>query len=156
MSAASIMGLARELVSWVSPDPPSLLVLACYFDDSGTHVGSKVVVFGGLLGQREHWEYFEPRWREKLDHPLPGKLPLKRFHMWDCQWRKGEFIDYREAESDALIHDFRQIILDSGVTGVAAAIAKKDYDELIPDDLRAKIGGLTTWRLHPQSLRSTT
>lgn len=106
-----------------------------YIDDSGTHDGAPVVVFGGLIGEQEQWERFEPRWKAKLANPLPGKSPLKRFHMHHCQRQRGDFIDYSDAESDALIHDFRQIILDCGVHGVSAAISKADYDELITGSL---------------------
>jgi hypothetical protein len=136
----SIVDVARELVSWVNPETGRLLVLACYFDDSGTHAGSPVVVFGDLLGEKEHWQEFEPKWRAKLAAPLPGKPPLKRFHMFDCEWGLGEFADYNKAERDAVTHDFRQIILDSGVTGVCAGIARPDFDELITGALRASLG----------------
>ncbi len=115
-------------------------MLACYFDDSGTHAGSPVVVFGGLIGQKEHWEDFEPKWKAKLAKPLPGKPPLKRFHMWDCQWGMGDYAGYSKGERDAVIHDFRQIILDCGVTGVAAAISRKDFDELITGETRRQLG----------------
>ncbi|MDI1262574.1 MAG: DUF3800 domain-containing protein [bacterium] len=102
-----------------------------YLDDSGTHAGSKIVVFGGLIGEQAQWEEFEPRWKAKLANPLPGKPPLKRFHMAHCQWGWEEFESYSKGERDRLIHDFRQIILDCGVHGVSAAISKSDYDELI-------------------------
>lgn len=142
MSVHSIVDVARELVSWVNPDPGGFLVLACYFDDSGTHATSPVVVFGGLLGQKEHWEAFEPQWRAKLAAPLPGKPPLKRFHMFDCKWGLGEFADYNAAERDAVTYEFRKIILDSGVTGVCAGIPRADFDELITGDLRASLGSV--------------
>lgn len=140
MGVHSIVDVARELISWSDPNPGSLLLLACYFDDSGTHAGSPVVVFGGLIGQREHWEDFEPKWKAKLAQPLPGKPPLKRFHMFDCKWGLGEFIGWSEAERNAVTHDFRQIILDCGVTGVSAAIARADYDELVTGEVRTWLG----------------
>lgn len=141
MSALSIIDVARELVSWATPDPRSLLVAAFYIDDSGTHKGAPVVVFGGLIGEQEQWEFFEPRWKAELAAPLQGKKPpLKRFHMFDCKWGLGEFSGYSSGERDAATHDFRKIILDSGVHGVAAAISRADYDELMPDTLRATHG----------------
>lgn len=137
MDGFSMMEAAR-LVSRTNPSARNLLV--CYFDDSGTHDGSRIVVFAGLIGEDEQWDYFEPRWNEKLARPLPGKPPLKRFHMFDCKWGYGEFAGYGEAERDAVTHDFRQIILDSGVIGVASAVSTRDWDEIVTGDYRQILG----------------
>jgi hypothetical protein len=102
-----------------------------YFDDSGTHASSEVVVWGGLMGIERQWLKFEEDWKAKLAEPLPGKPPLKRFHMSECEARAGEFSDYSTAEKDAAIHDFRQVILDSGVYGYAAAVFVPDWNRII-------------------------
>src|SRR3954447_19259018 len=102
-----------------------------YFDDSGTHGSSEVVVWGGLMGTDSQWLRFGRDWNSKLDDPLPGKPPLKRFHMTDCQAKDGEFRDYSEAEKNAVIHDFRKVILDSGIYGYAAAVVIADWNEII-------------------------
>src|SRR4051794_36222543 len=93
-----------------------------YFDDSGTHGSSEVVVWGGLMGTESQWLKFELKWKAKLAEPLPGKPPLKRFHMAECDAGDGEFIGYNRGELDAVTHDFRQIILDAGVYGYAAGV----------------------------------
>jgi hypothetical protein len=110
-----------------------LLILRAYFDDSGTHSGSDVAVMGGLIGTSEQWERFELAWAEKLANPLPesGKPPLRMFHLGACNARADEFAGYRDAEQDAVIHDFRQIIINARLTSLAMAMDKQAWDELV-------------------------
>jgi hypothetical protein len=104
-----------------------------YFDDSGTHRSSEVVVVGGLIGRPERWCVFEEQWGAKLADPLPeaSKPALTKFGLADCNALKGEFLGYSEAEADAVTHDFRQILIGSGLIGFAAAIERKPWAELV-------------------------
>ena len=109
-------------------------MLTAYFDDSGTHRDSKIVLYGGLIGLDEkNWRAFDTAWKAKLADPLPqvSKPPLRRFHMTDCMARDGEFSGYSEPERNAVIHDFRQIILDSGLYGYACAVHLPDWDQIV-------------------------
>lgn len=115
-------------------DLGSAPMLTAYFDDSGTHRDSKIVLYGGLIGHDEkHWRVFDAAWKAKLADPLPqvNKPPLRRFHMTDCMANVGEFSDYSEPERDAVIHDFRQIILNSGLYGYACAVHLPDWDQVV-------------------------
>ena len=119
-------------------------MLRAYFDDSGTHANSSVVVMGGLIGTVQQWERFERAWAARLADPLPGydKPPLKMFHLSACEgrWPKSGFEDYSDAEQAALIHDFRRIILDAKLTSTASAIDRKAWDELVVGPYRAVLG----------------
>jgi hypothetical protein len=53
-------------------------MLTGYFDDSGTHSNSEIVVMAGFVGTGEQWQKFEKTWADKLSKPLPDKPPLKR------------------------------------------------------------------------------
>jgi len=125
-----------------------LMMLCAYFDDSGTHADSDVVVMGGLIGTVEQWDRFERAWAARLADPLPGcgKPPLKMFHLSACSNRrpKGGFEDYSDAEQDAVIHDFRQIILDCMLTSTATAIDRRAWDELIVGPYRDVLGSAIT------------
>jgi hypothetical protein len=116
------------------------VLLRAYFDDSGTHASSEVVVLAGLIGAGAQWDSFKRQWAEKLTCPLPGKPTLKRFHLSACNARDGEFQSYNDAEQDAVIHDFRQIIIDTKLTSIATGIDKRAWHELIVGPIRDVLG----------------
>lgn len=74
------------------------MTIGGFFDDSGTHDSSTLVVLGGLLGTEEQWDAFEPAWSALLNKPLPERPPLKEFHLTECSAGRGEFSNYREAD----------------------------------------------------------
>lgn len=119
-----------------------LIVLRAYFDDSGTHDGSEVVLMAGVYAPTEDWIGFEHDWRLTLADPLGdgSKPPLKRFHMYDCEHGQGEFTSYSRPESDVAIHAFRQVILDHKLRGYAAAVPRRLWDEMVTGDVRTVLG----------------
>jgi hypothetical protein len=50
-------------------------MLLAYFDDSGTHGNSEIVVMAGFVGTEEQWKIFEKAWSKKLSEPLPSLRP---------------------------------------------------------------------------------
>lgn len=111
-----------------------------FFDDSGTHADSDVVVVGGLIGTVAQWVRFETAWATKLAEPLPGKQPLQMFHLSHCAAGDGEFKSYTDPERDAVTHDFRKIIIDAKLTSIASAIDRKAWDELVIGPYRQVLG----------------
>ena len=81
-------------------------MLGAFFDDSGTHDGSPVMAMGGLLGTDRQWDFFAPKWEEVLKAPVPGRPPLSQFHLFPCRRKRGEFIDYNQAERDLVTKRF--------------------------------------------------
>jgi hypothetical protein len=114
--------------------------IGAYFDDAGTHADSEFVVVGGLLGTLEQWEAFEHQWAAKLRAPLPGKPPLRMFHLSHCNAGEGEFATYTPAEQDAVTHDFRRIIIDAKLTSTSSAVDRRAWDELVVGPYRALLG----------------
>ena len=55
------------------------------------------------------------------------------FHLSHCTTHFGEFQDYTPAEQDAVIHDFRKIIIDAKLIGFAATIDRQAWSELRAD-----------------------
>jgi Protein of unknown function (DUF3800) len=107
-----------------------MLMLAAFFDDSGTHDASEVVVWGGFLGTAEQWVDFDKAWQRKMARPLPGKAPLVKFGLADCERHRGEFLEYSTAESDLLQNECRELIIRSGVIGLAWAVERSVWDRL--------------------------
>jgi Protein of unknown function (DUF3800) len=114
-------------------------MLLAYFDDSGTHTTSPVTVMGGLVGTTEQWSAFEARWRERLRSPIPGKRPLKQFHLSHCRAHGGEFERYSEAESDLVTREFREIIANSGLISVASVVNNAAWEELVKGPIRDRL-----------------
>lgn len=131
----------REMIRTFLPDGKGVMaLLRAYFDDSGTHKGSPVVVFGGLIGTDIQWESFDEAWRAKLAEPLPGKPRLSKFHLSSCMAADGEFRDYKPVEREAVAGAFRDIILDYGLASTASAVDRAAWDELVSGNLRRVLG----------------
>lgn len=115
-------------------------MLTAYFDDSGTHADSRVAVIGGWCGTEAQWSAFDAEWTAKLQEPLPGKPPIRQFHLSHCAAGEGEFAKYAPAERDAVRFDFREIILKHKLTGIAAMISRFDWDDLVTGKVREVMG----------------
>lgn len=115
-------------------------MLRAYFDDSGTHDGSPVVVWGGLIGTEEQWTEFDRKWRHLLAKPLPDKAALTKFSLWDCTRGEGDFAGYNQAERDLVTRLFRQVIIESELVSTAAIIPPHDWDDLVTGEMREQKG----------------
>jgi len=115
-------------------------MLAAFFDDSGTHPDSPVVALGGLLGTEEQWNTFGTAWAALLDRPLPGKPPLKQFHLAPLRAKRGEFVGYSLAERDRVNHLFRHVILDIGLVTLAAAVDRVAWNKLVVGPMVEEVG----------------
>lgn len=121
--------------------PGVLLMIHCYFDDSGTHDDAGVVVWGGVVGTVDQFNQLEKRWRECLSAPMPGRPPLARFHLSHCKMRMREFARYNDAEIDHVQYRFRNVIIESGAMPVAFGVDKTAWDRFVTGKLRERLGG---------------
>ena len=140
MSITSIPNLFRALLP-LDCQNGWLAMLRAYFDDSGTHDPSDIVLLAGIFGTEWQLSTLDRLWKEHLERPLSGrKPPLKRFHMYDCQNSLGEFVGWSRTETDYYCHQLRTAIIDSHVSGYGTACARKDWDDLVTGDIRANVG----------------
>ena len=134
---------ARAWVQVLFPrgsEPGLIAMLSAYFDDSGTHDDSDVVVYGGLIADDALWTRFEADWKAKLAAPLPGKPPLKRFHMSHCMAQRGEFEFYSKPESVRVANEFTDIIIASGVSGYGCAVHRQDWTAMVTGAVERVLG----------------
>ena len=114
-----------------------LAMLSAYFDDSGTHDSSKVVVVGGIMGTESELLSLESMWRFHLNRPLDGlKPPIREFHAYDCFHSKGEFEGWSRTETDFFRHQLREVIIKSHVSGYGFACVREEWDAEIQGTLR--------------------
>lgn len=52
-----------------------ICMLIAYFDDSGTHDSSEVVLWQGAIGNKYQWALLDELWAKKLRDPSPNKDP---------------------------------------------------------------------------------
>ena len=135
-------GEFSELASIFLPasDGGVLVMLRAYFDDSGSHADSEIVTIGGMIGTKAQWDQVDTQWKALLAAPLPGKPPLRMFHLSPCNAQDGEFASYSHAECDAVTHDFRNILIRAGVISTASSIDKKAWEELVAGEARQWLG----------------
>jgi hypothetical protein len=115
-------------------------MLTAYFDDSGTHTSSDLVLWCGLFGNEHQWKLFDELWAKILADPCPGKPPLKRFHMTECQNSLGEFAGWKRVETDYLVHELGGVIIKAGLYSDGLAVARKDYDEIMTEPIKRAFG----------------
>lgn len=133
----SIAELARGALPF-GREGETIAVLSAFFDDSGTHGPSEMVVWGGVIGTSAHLNQLDFLWGEMLAEPLPGRPRLRLFSAGDCRWANSnsEFRDYKAAERDFLRMRVRKIIQDSGVRSIAYAIPIKLFNSIIRGRVR--------------------
>jgi hypothetical protein len=116
-------------------------MLAAYFDDSGTHADSNVVLVAGIAGIEWALASFDRLWKPHIDRPLCGqKERLRRFHATDCNNSQNEFAGWSRTETDFFSHQLRAVILESGVKAYGIAISRRDWDDIITGELRGFLG----------------
>lgn len=103
-------------------------MLHAYFDDSGTHSNSDIVVWAGFVVSEKKWTAFDAEWRVLLANP---DWKLSHFHMYDVVHGDGECMGWEQGKRDRCIYEFREIILKHGLHGIGNTISKKDWEEIV-------------------------
>lgn len=115
------------------------MLRAC-FDDSGTHADSRVVVWGGLIGNTEAFSVLEYLWEQFLREPAEGKAPITKFSARDCRRGRGEFDGWEEGARDRARKIARDIIVKSQLVPVCYAIPVDEFNRIIRGRVRRAFG----------------
>lgn len=111
-----------------------------YFDDSGTHKGSRVVVWGGGAGYRQNFDELEAAWKARLACPCEGRPLINVFHSSHLAASDGEFDGYSVAERDQTRHNFRKVIVDAGLTVLSFGLSVDDWENIVTGPARVVLG----------------
>lgn len=113
----------------------SLAVWQVYFDDSGTHSGSEIAVAACYMAPVRQWKRFDTAWNK-----MRSTESFDVFHMTEFVARRGEFKGWDDQERDRVIRRLIGIINQYTTQGFAIALPKADYDSVIPEDFKKKLG----------------
>jgi hypothetical protein len=134
----------RELFSLLLPQVEhrgAIAMINAYFDDSGTHADSGVVVMAGIVGTESEIQSLDDMWAPHLASPLDGmKPPIRRFHMYDCYHSLGEFAGWSRTETDYFCHQLREVIIKSHVSAYGFACVRKEWEALMVGEYRVILG----------------
>ena len=110
-----------------------------YIDDSGTAREHKVAVAAGIIFPAKQIPRFESEWATFIDKENIGP---DGFHASECLARNqhSAFADWEDERVRRVFARVRQITFKYSICGFSIAILKKDYDEIVTDDLRVAMG----------------
>jgi hypothetical protein len=113
------------------------LVFSFFIDDSGTSPSQHVAIATALIIPASQLLRLESEWET-----FRAKEQFECFHTSEFVHRnpKSEFAKWDDAKQDRVFRRVRQIALKYGSRAVSIAVNKKDYDEVVPMDVRSQLG----------------
>jgi hypothetical protein len=112
--------------------------LTIYIDDSGTSPANNVAVAAGWVAKMPTWKFFEREW-EKAKNIESDKFSC--MHMAEFVDGRGDTNEFNGWSLDKKLRvasRLRKIIKKRALKGFALGVVKKDYDEIVPDGLKAQ------------------
>lgn len=107
-------------------------MLAAYFDESGTHDGSKVMVLGGLVSSLSQWERLTRSWERVL-----SEKGLASFHAVDCAQGVKAFTSWDRESRAALNKQLVALMKRHVLWRTWSAVVIPDYLQFFDDKKRA-------------------
>jgi len=115
-----------------------------YLDDSGTDPNQKVAIGTALLIPAGRITSLDQEWEA-----LKRKHGFSDFHtsVFAAKNPKSDFANWSDDKQKSVLGRVRQIIRKYGVKIYSFTVNKRDYDEVIPADLRHYIGSHYSWAI---------
>jgi hypothetical protein len=125
-------------------DERYLAMFAIYIDDSGSSPEQKLVVASGLIIPARQLIRFESEWDRFLEKE---RITVKGFHTSECLAKNphSEFAGWDDTRIKRVFARVRQMTFKYFIKAFCIAIYKKDYTEVMPEDMRKRVGSFYTW-----------
>ena len=121
-------------------------MLTIYCDDSGTDEKNRSAVVAGYVSNVAQWGIFQKEWNKALKD-----FGVKQMHRADLENFKGEFTEDRGWNPNrrkAFLQRLQPIIRRRVKFPIGTAVIRKDFEEVIPEEVRKKFGGVYGWCAH--------
>jgi hypothetical protein len=121
-----------------------LAMFTIYIDDSGSSPEHKIAIASGIVFPAIKLGRFKSEWDTFL-----AKEGITDFHSSECLAAnpKSQFTGWDEERIKRVFARVRQMTFKYSVRGFCIAIHKQDYDEVMPEDMRKRVGSYYTWAL---------
>jgi hypothetical protein len=112
-----------------------MTIFSVYFDDSGTHPESDIAVAACLVGTCDQWERNEQEWRD-----AERIFSFEKFGLSDVLGGKDVYRNWPEHKRHELIRRMLGLTKLRARHGAVFAVIKRDYDEVMSERLKDKVG----------------
>ncbi len=111
-------------------------MLRAFFDDTGTHKGSRITGIGGVLAYTARWDALSEEWARLLD-----EWGLEWFHMTDAESRREPpYASWSDEQREARITTLSKLVERTTFASFGSHILRADYQATIGEHLRKDIG----------------
>jgi len=100
-------------------------VLEAFFDESGTHAKSTIVVVAGALAKQDDWIVIMQEWLSTL-----SEFDVPFFHASELAAFQGPFKDWREPRRRQFLSDLIDILNDHDVIYVTVGVNRALYENV--------------------------
>lgn len=116
------------------------VMLAAYFDDSGSSADNRIAVVAGYIATTKMWQIFNQRWATLLE-----KYGLTYLRRTDLENFQGQFKNWDSKRRTEFIKKAQAIIRRCTYSGFGVALIKADFDALIGKHEILRRLGIFAW-----------
>jgi hypothetical protein len=101
-----------------------MTILRAYFDESGTHAGSRVTGVAGYIGPVEAWDALEAEWVIELQRfSNDTGRDISAFHAYDCENGEDYWVGIQRSIREAYYQRLARVISKYGsLNGIAICV----------------------------------
>jgi hypothetical protein len=112
-----------------------MATLKAYFDEAGTDKKKPAVTVGCYIATTEQWDLFSYYWGKLRDEEQ-----AEYFHRVDLESLQGQFRGWTKDRKERVYRAQHRLIKAYTIRGIAGAVMKADYDEIIVGHERQVLG----------------